>query len=307
MVSPKDVRRWLDDNAIKDDDKQVNVNSFESGAWYVPDDKRDEFLHLYASVYNAQKLQFLNAAVPNDTWNVYPYMDVDFDRIEDFKILLARENIDHWAFYDRVAEAFGQAIGMVPSQIRSGITFCRKPGETNIHRFHLVCHNRQFIMTKSDMKEKVINAAKLLAERFNLSEITEKMKKKKTDGQFEDKDWCVGEHTNSEVKDRAAFVDLKALGIRPVGAGKTPSWKLKPNQDPDTWATTYQIYDLQTKERQFKVTPQQLQPHFLCAPGNDGRRVERSRTSRMTFNSANLTDVYSFPFLASFKFDTNAD
>lgn len=282
MVSPKDVRKWLDDNAIKDD-KQVNVTSFEGGKWHVTDDKRDEFLHLYASVYNEHKLQFLNFFVPNTTWNVYPYMDVDFDCIEDFKVLLAREKIDHWSFYDRVVEAFGQAIGLDQDQIRSSITFYRKPGEMNIHKFHLVCHNHQFIMTKSDMKKRVIDAAKSLAERFNLS-------------QFEDKNWCVGERHDSEVKDRAAFVDLKAHGIRPVGSSKTPSWKLKPKQAPDTWATTYHIYDLQTKERQFKVTPQQLEPQLVSAPGNDGRRVQR--TSRMTFNNANLTDVYSFLFLS---------
>ena len=67
MVDEKFVREWLDENCPIDG-LICNVISFKGGAWYIPDAKRQEFLDLYAKVYNSKTAQYLFFVVCDNTY-----------------------------------------------------------------------------------------------------------------------------------------------------------------------------------------------------------------------------------------------
>lgn len=281
MVSARVVTQWLDENC-PDDGLTCNVTSFKGGAWYVPDEKRQAFLELYAKVYNSKTLQYLNFVVFENTWNVYPYLDVDFPKRDDFERLKVLNNMDDWAFYKYIVNEFGKALGVPEAHITSAITFCKKPQES--HKFHLVCHDDRFIMRKADMITKVNNMAASICGPLKLDQLPPMQKYNKALKRDEPVPW-IREHRPNAISEPmrvAAMIDLSAPGIRPIGSAKLLNARF--------FESAYHIVDLNTKLPITRVEAHQLRPHLLSGPNNDSNRRQRGAQSRIT-DARFLTEV----------------
>ena len=284
MVSARIVTEWLNTNC-PDDGLTCNVTSFKGGSWYVPDAKRQEFLDLYTQVYNSKTLQHLNFVVFENTWNIYPFLDVDFPRRDDFENLKSKNDMDDWAFYKYIVREFGKALDIPENEIDASITFCKKPQDS--HKFHLVCHDERFIMRKADMITRVTNMAARICGPLQLDQLPPMRKYNKRLQQDEDAAW-IQDHRPNAITDKlkvAAIIDLSAPGIRPIGSAKLRTAKL--------FESAYHIVDLNTKLPVRRIESNQLRPHLLTGLNNDANRRQRGQSSRVT-DTSRLTEVNVF-------------
>ena len=267
MVSARIVTEWLNTNC-PDDGLTCNVTSFKGGSWYVPDAKRQEFLDLYTQVYNSKTLQHLNFVVFENTWNVYPFLDVELPRREDFENLKSKNDMDDWAFYKYIVREFGKALDIPENEIDTSITFCKKPQVS--HKFHLVCHDERFIMRMTDMVTKIANMATRICVPLQLDQLPPMKKYNRFTAHDEDVAWMRTYCPNAvtEPLKVAEMIDLSACGIRPIGSTKVVSAGV-------SHGSAYHIVDLATKAQVDRVEGAQLRPHFLSGPGNDYNRRRR--------------------------------
>ena len=287
MNNEYDLKHWLN-TVCPDDGKQVNLVNFHGGKWFVPDNLRSQFLEYYTAIFLKKRIQHFNFIAYEKTWLVHPYLDVDFPRLVDFEFMLSHRNIDASSFYQTVIKEFGDALGVTQELIPSSIEFFRKPHET--HKFHLVCKNSEYVMTKSEMMQRIWHMARNLHTLLNLADFEhqpmQKEKKVKNETTLIDLPWshtCPIENIpTSNVDLIASFVDVTAPGIRPIGSGKAGERDF--NQ-------TYQLMEPSTDEIIMISQADELDSHMIAARGNDNNRKQRDSFQQKQIPLESLTEV----------------
>lgn len=258
----RDLVDWLNVKCPDDDNLQVNVTSFHGGTWYVPDELRSEFIGHYLDLYHRGRTQHLNFLV-NPGWQAHPFMDIDFDQMDDFATLLEYNHLEsEWQFYDIVRDAFANEFGVR----NDAISFCRKPHE--MHKFHLICHDDAAVMEVSAMRVKIAAVAQTLCNTIGLRQLQTMagpMKKLNADKTWSNVPWY------DEESGCASFVDVKAQGIRPIGSAKRGGFRFN---------KTYHEYDLFTRKQVARISAARFNTHFIGAIGNAGNRRVRGPSKR---------------------------